>query len=542
MRKPPGQRDALSIGAILKLALAREGRGWRLGFATAGLMVHQACEVAVPILIGVVIDRAVMPADRGALVMWLAILGALFMVLSVSYQRASLAMVRVYGHGEHDLRQLAIGRVLHPRGGTDYRGAGEVLSITTSDTYRVAGVAWSIAQQGATIAAVLTTAGVLVFISAPLGLAVLAGAIAVVIGMQLLARPLERIGLDEQASVAAASEVATDATEGLRIVHGLGAQAEMTRRYRKASAASLAGSIAAARSVLAYSTVSAAVSTTFLGVLAFAAAVMASNGAITIGQLITVVGLAQFLQGSLAHLGTFGANWMHKRASAKRLHGLVAQDFALAAATDSAAAPRADTPALAWLPEHGPAVAVLHGQITGIRVESSASARRVARRLAYREPLAPGELLVGGRDAVELGPDAYRAAVTAPPHDATIFSGSLRENVAFADGELNARLVEATALDDVIDHLGGPDILLGEAGHQLSGGQRQRVLLARALHATAPVLVLDEPTTALDSATEQRIARGLRELSPTLIVVTSSPLLLAACDIVVDLESEVVAS
>ncbi|MBG9354257.1 ABC transporter ATP-binding protein, partial [Corynebacterium belfantii] len=134
---------------VMRLALTRGGRWWRLSLATLGFMLHQASEATVPILIGVVIDRAVLPRDPGALALWLGVLGAVFLVLSFSYQGASLSMIRIYGRGEHDLRQIAVARVLDTRG-MRTRRTGEVLSITTSDTYRVAGVAWNIAEQAAT--------------------------------------------------------------------------------------------------------------------------------------------------------------------------------------------------------------------------------------------------------------------------------------------------------------------------------------------------------------------------------------------------------
>ncbi|HWI23119.1 MAG TPA: ATP-binding cassette domain-containing protein, partial [Baekduia sp.] len=75
---------------------------------------------------------------------------------------------------------------------------------------------------------------------------------------------------------------------------------------------------------------------------------------------------------------------------------------------------------------------------------------------------------------------------------------------------------------------------LGDAGRSLSGGQRQRISLARALAAPAPILVLHEPTTSLDSATEARVAAGLRAAREgrTTLLVTTSPALLAVCDVV----------
>jgi ABC-type multidrug transport system fused ATPase/permease subunit len=117
-----------------------------------------------------------------------------------------------------------------------------------------------------------------------------------------------------------------------------------------------------------------------------------------------------------------------------------------------------------------------------------------------------------------------------------LFTGTIRDNLATPARipELLDSSVRAAACEDFAADLDAP---VGENGNRLSGGQRQRIALARALATGAPVLVLHDPTTAVDSVTEQTIAKrlaGARTGRSTLLI-TSSPALLGACDRVADL-------
>ena len=148
-----------------------------------------------------------------------------------------------------------------------------------------------------------------------------------------------------------------------------------------------------------------------------------------------------------------------------------------------------------------------------------------------------GQVLLDGLDLNQLDPADVRRHVAYVGQDAQLLQGSLRENLkAGAPRVDDARMVEvsrATGLDSLAAlDARGYDMEIGEGGRGLSGGQRQLVALTRALLAEPRVLLLDEPTSAMDNATEQRAMRAVLELSPgcTLVLVTHKHTLLGLVD------------
>ena len=159
-----------------------------------------------------------------------------------------------------------------------------------------------------------------------------------------------------------------------------------------------------------------------------------------------------------------------------------------------------------------------------------------------------GRVLVGGTDVRDIPLAELRAAVGCAFEEATLFSASLLENVTFGaasatDDEVEAALTAAQARF-AYDLPWGLETRIGEQGMALSGGQRQRVALARAILARPQVLILDDPLSALDVHTEERVTRALREIlsGVTAIVVAHRPSTVALADRVALLDDGVIAA
>ncbi|MEV0627931.1 ABC transporter ATP-binding protein [Nonomuraea wenchangensis] len=495
---------------------------------------HQAGEALVPVLIGVAIDQAVAGGDWGRLLLWLAVLAAVYVGLSFSYRFGARAGERAAEEAAHELRTAVVARVLHPGGGAEDRLPGALTGIATEDVRRVGAVLMAALAAVAGLTGLVVAGVLLLNTSVQLGLIVLAGTPALLWLGHLLGKPLERRSAVEQEHAARASGMAADLVTGLRVLKGIGAERAAVERYRRTSRDSLAATLRAARAEALQNGVVLALTGAFIALIALAGGYFATTGDITLGQLVSAVGLALFLQGPLQLFAWVNAEFAQARASAARVAALLSAPPAVPAGDreppeDVAGALRLRSVTYGRLRDLD--LDIAPGELVGVAATDPAAAASLVRCLGRQADPETGTVELDGVPLRDLDPGRLREAVLVAEHEAVLFEGTVTSNVTInvghAPGAAVAEALEAAGAGDI-----PPGTPVSERGGSLSGGQRQRVALARALAAARPVLVLHDPTTAVDAVTETRIADGISRLrrDRTTVLVTTSPALLAVAD------------
>ena len=521
--------------------------------------LHQAGEALVPFVVGRAVDEAVAPSDSSALLSWILVLGVTFLVLSMSFRFGSrigwLGMHSV----QHELRMMVTDRLISPFGtaGTR-RSVGAGLSVSTADTTILARSMGLGIYGPAMVTGILVCAGILLSVSWPLGLGVLVGSVLVLVLGDLLGGVLRgRVGA-QQAAVADAAGSAADLVQGLRIIKGLGAQTVAAGRYATLSQQARLRAVQTAgaqqRSMASLSVVGGL----FVVAVGAVAAWMALDNRLTVGELITVVMISQFVLEPITGISRMVSFfWNPGVAAAGRVLDVLRTEPAVRDTPAAGPAPGDGAPwglrlTAPWLPEG--ALRVEPGEHVVLTPDPTVTAALVPLLERTRDPGPDelAELLTARGTPVPFGDltvDALRETVLVAPHEPHLFAGSLLDNVLMqevGEEDLEAAVTQArpalsaASCDDVVailpDGLASP---VGEAGSRLSGGQRQRVGLARVLHVGPQVLVLLDPTTGVDSVTEQRVAAAVTELrrGRTTVVITASPAWISHADRVVSLSA-----
>jgi ABC-type multidrug transport system fused ATPase/permease subunit len=506
----------------------------QLGTLAIGMLygvVWMGTLAVVPALVGRAIDQGVAEGDRAALVRGSALVMAAGLVTAVAGILRHRAAVVNWLTASYRVQQLLVRQAVRLGGSLPRRvPTGEVAAVGSHDAERI-GSAMEVA--GSRLAGALVSFGVVAALllrtSTILGLLVVAGVPLLSAGVGPLLRPLHRRRSRHRELVGQLTTVGADTVSGLRVLRGIGGEAVFSRRYAAASQEVRAAGLAAARVQSLLDAAEVALPGIFVVAVTWLGARLAVAGQVSVGELIAFYGYAAFLVLPVRTVTEAADKFTRALVGARRAVQVLALQPELVSGSSAQ-----EPPSGAALVDGQSGLIVEAGQLTAVVAGVSEEAAAIADRLGR---FADGdEVRLGGVALRDLPLEVVRRRVLVSEHDPRLFTGRLGDELdptGAAPPERVLAALDIASAGDVLEALpDGLDSEVAERGRSFSGGQRQRLVLARALVADPEVLVLVEPTSAVDAHTEARIADGLAAArrGRATVVCTTSPLLLDRAD------------
>jgi ABC-type multidrug transport system fused ATPase/permease subunit len=502
---------------------------WRLtALALLYALGYSLLSLAIPILVARTIDGSILNDDRP---LWpqLALIGALAFVRSgVNFLRR-YATARVGVGVEARMRELLYAAYLRfPRAFYGVHPTGQVVSRATNDLYPIRYfIGWGLVQ-GAQSAMMIVGAGVVLGLTNPelaLWSALPLPLIAVVAWR--FARRVIPISREVQARKGDVTESADEAVVGIEMVQAFGREDDVRRRFADRASAVRDEVLRQARVESRHLPGLFYLPSLAVAVVLYLGGREVIDGTLTYGEFALFIQLLLQLVWPLEAMGWIINLGQRALASAgrsfawlERVPLLPELDPPLPLPADRALDVRLRGVRFGY-PGSGEVLtgvdlAVEPGEVLavcGATGEGKSTLLGLVPR--FHDPTA-GAVLLGGRDLRELSISDVHGAVALVTQRPVLFSEPLRTNLVAGRPDAEWAAVEAACeiagVTRFVDELpDGWDTLIGERGVNLSGGQRQRVALARALLKDAPVLVLDDPLSAVDTRTEEQIVARLRE-------------------------------
>jgi ATP-binding cassette subfamily B protein len=319
---------------------------------------------------------------------------------------------------------------------------------------------------------------------------------------------------------------------GIHVIKSFTAEAFETERVRQVSADYQRTNLDAIRLSAVYvPLIRMAIVAGFAGVLLVGSYwILNGSGIITVGELVLFSMMTERLLWPLTRLGTTVDDFERARASARRSFGLLDAEPAikdperpepLGRARGEVvfdrvefryARGRVDEPVLRRL-----SFRVAPGETLGIAGPTGAGKSTLIKLILRLYDVAGGAVRLDGHDVRAVALADLRRNIALVSQDVYLFHGTIRENIAYSSDASLEEVERAARLAQLHDFVAGLpdryDTLVGERGVKLSGGQRQRLSIARAIVKDAPILILDEATSSVDTETERAIQENLRTLT-----------------------------
>lgn len=530
------------------------GRGqWRtLAGGIVFGVIWMVAQALLPAALSRAVDEGLIAGDQGSLWAWSGAVIGLALVVAGSgairhwfavqnWLRSSFRAVQLVGWKAADTG-AALPRTVP---------TGEVVATVANDAMRLGGLYDVSARFAGAIVSYVVVAVILLRASTELGLLVLLGVPVLLASLSVIVKPLQKRQARQREESGKLVGLGADTVAGLRVLRGIGGERAFLDRYAAQSQRVRRVGVQVAGVQAALDASHVLLPGIFVLIVTWIGAHFAIEGQVSPGMLVAFYGYSAFLVKPLGTATEFVDRYTRARIAAGKLITVlsvppdqvdaVVEAHAEGGTSDEVRLP----PGPAELVDPVSGVQVAPGLLTAVVTARPEEAVVVADRLGRFGP-EPTAARLGGVALAEVPIAQVRERILVGDNDPRLFTGPLRRELdpgeRHSDADLLATLAVCSA-EDVLDALpDGLDSTVEERGRSFSGGQRQRLGLARALLADADILVLVEPTSAVDAHTEARIAARLaaHRAGRTTVLMTASPLLLDHADHVVFLDGGVV--
>jgi subfamily B ATP-binding cassette protein MsbA len=530
---PAGRRRLPSAGALGRLWPRVRPYRRGLALASVALLLSAAIGLAFPQIVRYLLDAAFLRHDRSLLDRIGILLLGLFVV------QALLNYVQTYylsATGERAVaglrRELFEKLLTMPPGFFAERRTGELTSRLTTDIGLLQSVmSHQIAEFSRQLLALVGGVVLLTLMQPRLTFTAI-GVVPIVVGSAFyFGRRLKRMTTGVQDRVAEATAVAEEALSQIRTVQSFAQEPAERERYGERILASVKAALVRAEvrglffGVLTFTTFGGIVFVLWQGGL------LVLDGKLTPGALVSFLLYTVFIAAAIGALASFFSSYQEAVGAAERVFELLETVSPVADPPVPRALARpvrgavvfervsfrylAD-PALPWTLREIQ-LTVAPGEVVALVGPSGAGKTTLVSLLPRFWDVAEGRILLDGIDIRDLRLADLRGAIGLVPQEPALFSGTVRENIAYARPGASSEDVEAAAraahAHEFVERLPQKyDTVVGERGVKLSGGQRQRIAIARAILKNPAVLVLDEATSSLDTESERLIEDAMERL------------------------------
>ena len=523
----PGDPPLTSVGAFLRWTGRRQLTSIFSGVFWGGFWM--VCIGLQPWALGHGLDRI---SRHQSVLGWAGVLAGLCVGASVCGVMRHRSAVTNYLAAHSRMQQLIARKAARlGRAGNGSLTGGDATLLADADGSRIGFVFDVSARFSGALASSVLVLALLFAQSTVVGFFVVVGLPLSLAAATPLISPLERRDRRSRELLAVTSGLAADTVLGLRVLKGVGGEAVMASRFVTASQELRIAATRTAAIQAVLDTLQVVLPGVFTVGVAWIAAREAVAGRLSPGGLLSCYAYTAFLVTPLRTITEYAGRVAAGRVSARR----VIDALLLETSTRAGGLPLPD--GLLTLVDGVSGLSPRPGGFTCVVARDPVEATAVGERLAGVRPGAEA----AGTPLSACDPVSVRTRILLAEKQSQLLAGRLEDSLDVPTGPWSLPVGEALAVADAadaVDSLGGLDGMVDERGRNLSGGQRQRVALARALVAGPDVLILDEPTSAVDAYSEARIAGRLAEArrGATTLVLTTSPPMLEAADLVVYLE------